>query len=336
MKNIIITGGSGFIGTNLILFLLKKRYKILNLDKLSNSSNTFLINKKIKNYSFIKFDLSKIKLSNLNIILKNFKPDYIINLASETHVDISIEKPKLFMESNISSTLNLLIACTKYDYKKNFKFIHIGTDEVYGHLKLNDKKKFNEKHPMNPRNPYSASKTGAINFVNSFFNTYNLPSIIINPSNNFGNFQYPEKFIPKTILSILSNKKVQVYGNGKNIRDWIHVGDTVKGIYNVMLQGKSGETYNVSANNSISNLELVKKIFKILKKDLDIIFVQDRPGHDEKYLSSNKKLLKLGWKPKIKFNKSIEETIKWYTNKDNLKSFKQLNKTYQRLGKKIK
>ena len=336
MRKIIITGGLGFIGTNLISFLLKKNFKVLNLDKISNSSNNYLINNKNINYNFIKIDLSKIKILKLNDILRKFKPDYIINLASETHVDVSIEKPKLFLESNINATLNLLIACSKYSYKKNFKLLHVGTDEVYGHLKFQDKKKFSEKNSMKPRNPYSASKASAIHFVNAFFNTYNLPSIIINPSNNYGNFQYPEKFIPKTILSILNNKKVQIYGRGDNIRDWIHVNDTINGIYQIMIEGKLGQTYNISSNNSISNLQLVKKIFKILGKDLDIIFVKDRPGHDEKYLSSNKKLLNLGWKPKINFNEGLKEIIKWYKYEDNLKNFKQLKKTYQRLGEKIK
>lgn len=335
MKNIIITGGSGFIGTNLIIFLLSKNFNILNLDKLSKSAN-LLLNKRKKNYTLIKTDLSKIKLSKLTSIINKFEPDYIINLASETHVDISIEKPKLFLESNINSTLNLLISSLKYNFKKKIKFFHIGTDEVYGHIKFSEKKKFKETDSMIPRNPYSASKAGAINFVKAFYFTYKLPSIIINPSNNYGNFQYPEKFIPKTILSIFNKKKIQIYGKGQNIRDWIHVSDTVHGIYAIMLKGKIGETYNVCADNSISNLNLVKKILKILKQPFNVSFVKDRPGHDQKYLSSNKKILKLGWRPKIKLHQGLIDTIRWYEDQNNLKYFKELNKTYLRLGKKIK
>lgn len=336
MKNIIITGGSGFIGTNLILFLLSKKFNILNLDKLSLSSNKYLLKKKIKNYKFIKIDLAKTNVPTINKILKKFKPNYLINLASETHVDSSIEKPKLFLNSNILGTLNLLIACVKYNEKNKIKFIHIGTDEVYGQLKFNEKKKFTENNKMDPRNPYSASKTGAINFVKSFFNTYDLPTLVVNPSNNFGCFQYPEKLIPKTILSILKNQKIQIYGKGKNIRDWIHVKDTATAIYILMLKGKIGETYNISSNNSISNLNLVKKISNILNQKLNINYVKDRPGHDEKYLSSNKKITKLGWKPKISFAEGLTKTVLWYKNKANLKNFKNLENTYKRIGERIK
>ena len=336
MKNIIITGGSGFIGTNLILFLLNKKFNILNLDKLSLSSNKYLLKKKIKNYKLIKIDLAKTNASKINKILKKFKPNYLINLASETHVDSSIERPKLFLESNVLGTLNLLIACVKYNKKNKIKFIHIGTDEVYGQLKFNEKKKFTENNKMDPRNPYSASKTSGINFVKSFYNTYDLPTLVVNPSNNFGCFQYPEKLIPKTILSILQNQKIQIYGKGRNIRDWVHVNDTANAIYTLMLKGETGETYNISSNNSLSNLELVKKISNILNRKLNIDYVKDRPGHDEKYLSSNKKLIKLGWKPKISLIEGLTKTVLWYKSKTNLKNFKSLKNTYKRIGERIK
>ena len=336
MKNIIITGGSGFIGTNLILFLLNKKFNILNLDKLSLSSNKYLLKKKIKNYKLIKIDLAKTNASKINKILKKFKPNYLINLASETHVDSSIERPKLFLESNVLGTLNLLIACVKYNKKNKIKFIQIGTDEVYGQLKFNEKKKFTENNKMDPRNPYSASKTSGINFVKSFYNTYDLPTLVVNPSNNFGCFQYPEKLIPKTILSILQNQKIQIYGKGRNIRDWVHVNDTANAIYTLMLKGETGETYNISSNNSLSNLELVKKISNILNRKLNIDYVKDRPGHDEKYLSSNKKLIKLGWKPKISLIEGLTKTVLWYKSKTNLKNFKSLKNTYKRIGERIK
>ena len=336
MKNIVIAGGSGFIGTNLIIFLLKKNFNILNLDKLSVPSNKYLLRKKIKNYKLLKLDLAKTNPTKIIKILKKFNPNYLINLAAETHVDVSIEKPKLFLDSNVLGTLNLLIACAKLRKKNKIKIVHIGTDEVYGHFKLNEKKKFTEETKMNPRNPYSASKASAIHFIKAFYNTYNLPVIIVNPSNNFGYFQYPEKLIPKTILSILKNEKIQIYGKGQNIRDWVYVTDTIEAIHRIMLKGHVGEIYNISSNNDISNLNLIKKICKILKHKPIINYVKDRPGHDEKYSSSNKKISKLGWKPIVSLEEGLFKTINWYTNKNNLKYFNKISKIYYRIGEKLK
>ena len=219
MSTIIVSGGLGFIGTNLISFLLKKGHVIINLDKYSYSSNKFFLKNK-KNYKLIKFDISKCDQKKLDTIFKS-NPDFLINLAAESHVDRSIEMPLMFASQNIFLTIKLLISSLKYQKKnKKFKFIHIGTDEVYGDLKLKTKIKFTETANIMPNNPYAASKASCNNFVRAFHKTFKLRSLIINPANNYGEFQSPEKFIPKSIISIIKNKPVEIYGNGKNMRNW--------------------------------------------------------------------------------------------------------------------
>lgn len=321
-NKIIVTGGLGFIGTNLTLSLIKSKYKVFNLDKNGESSNNKLINFNNKNYYFKQIDLSKSdsQYQVLKIINK-FKPQVIINLASESHVDKSIDSPQKIYVSNINSTLNLLLAINKSILKKKIKLIHVGTDEVYGDLDLHSKKKFTEDSRYITSNPYSASKAAQINLVQAFIRTYNINAVILNPCNNFGFYQYPEKLIPKSINLILANKPVELYGRGKNIREWIFVEDTVKAIKLVMSmkkKGINGEIYNVSSKNAISNIALIKKIYKILhglKKNIfpfKIKYIDDRPGHDKKYVSANNKILKIGWRPNNDFDSSLKKTILFY------------------------
>ena len=339
MNKILVTGGLGFIGTNLISELLKENNRILNLDKNGYSSNKFHLKKK-KNYRFLKINISLSNQNKLNKIVKNFKPNILINLAAESHVDRSIEKPLLFANENISLTSKLLVSALNFQkYKKNFKFIHIGTDEVYGDIELSSKTKFTEKSNIMPNNPYAASKASCSNFVRAFNKTYKLKAIIINPANNYGEFQLPEKFIPKSIMNIIKHKPVEIYGKGRNIRNWTHVSDTVDGIIKIMKKGKIGEIYNISSNDCFSNNYIIKVMNKIciktLKRGIKLKYVIDRPGHDLKYSLDNKKLKKLGWKPKIKFYNGIKKTFEWYINQRNHKYFKNLNKFENRLGKSI-
>ena len=329
--NILITGGAGFIGHNLINYLIEtKKYKILNLDKISYASVYYKENPiKSKNYKFIKCDIGNNK--KVKTILKNFKPDKIINLAAESHVDNSINNPSKFIKNNILSTFNFIENVRLYlkfnNYNKNFVFHHVSTDEVYGDLE-NKKTKFKETSPYNPSSPYSASKSSIDQILKAYFRTYRFPVIISMCSNNFGPYQNIEKLIPKTINNILINKKIPIYGNGMQIRDWIYVVDHVKALEKVFMHGSIGETYNISTNNTKTNIDIIKIIIKIFdriypkknkKSYLDLIsYVEDRPGHDKKYaLDSSKIKKKLNWKFASDFNQSLELTIKWYINKKN-------------------
>lgn len=319
---ILITGGCGFIGSNFIKFILnKKKYKILNLDKLSEISMPESLNKikNLNNYYFKKIDLCNAKLLNNTVL--SFKPDIVINFAAESHVDRSITNPDVFIKNNINGLINLLISCKKLieTKKHKLKFIQISTDEVYGSLSKNEKS-FNEKSPYKPNSPYSASKASCDLLIRSWIKTYNFPAIITHSSNNFGPWQHPEKFIPVVISSILQNKKIPVYGNGKNIRDWIFVGDYVKILFQIISKGKIGEIYNIGSNNEFSNLEIIRIIINFFNKKENKLkfnnvtkYVKDRPGHDFRYSIDNSKLKK---EFKIKFKKNFVEkinyTIKWY------------------------
>jgi len=335
-KTILVTGGCGFIGTNLIDYLLNKKFKVVNLDKLSNTSNVkHQLNKKV---IFIKNDLSDEK--KLFSILKKFKPDGVIHLAAETHVDRSIDDSGDFIKSNIIGTYNLLKSSQKYIkiFKAKFKFIIMGTDEIFGDLPLKSKKGFGETATIKPNNPYSASKASAAHLARAWYKTYNLPIIQINCSNNFGPFQYFEKLLPTIIFKILNNKSVGIYGNGKNERDWIYVGDHVRAIYKILLKGKIGETYNVGGEKSFSNLSFVNLVYvaledilgKKIKKQISLI--KDRPGHDKKYLINASKAKRLGWKKKHEIFFALKKTIKWYLKKENLNYFKIKKYKFYRLG----
>ena len=337
MKKIVVTGGLGFIGSNLIDLLIKKNFFVINVDKVSYSSNFYNTKeyKNLKNYKFIKCD---IKNPSIKTILKKYKPVCVFNLAAETHVDRSIDNPENFIHSNIVGVYKLL----EYfrDFSKNYKsrLIHISTDEVYGDI-LNGRS--DETYPYQPSSPYAASKAASDHLVSSYVRTYKLPAIITNCSNNYGPKQHPEKLIPKLIYNVLNNKPLPIYGNGTNSREWIYVKDHCEALIKVYQRGKIGEFYNIGSNKNLDNLEVCKKLIKVSKnsinigKKVKITFVKDRPGHDMRYaLDSNKIKKNLNWHPKTSFKEGIKLTFDWYNN--NKAYFKSLSKKdiIKRLGNK--
>ena len=337
MKKIIVTGGLGFIGSNLIELLLKKNYYVINIDKITYSSNFYNTSeyKKLKNYLFIKCDIGNKKIEK---ILFKYKPICIFNLAAETHVDRSIDNPKNFIESNIVGVYNLLQCFRNYSKKYKSKLIHISTDEVYGDIL---KGRSNEKYPYKPSSPYAASKASSDHLVSSFVRTYKIPAIVTNCSNNYGPKQHPEKLIPKLIYNMLNNKPLPIYGKGLNSREWIYVKDHCNALLKIFKKGKIGEFYNIGSNKNLSNLEITNVLLKVsskiinLGKKVKIKFVKDRPGHDIRYaLNSNKIKKQLKWKPTTSFNKGIKLTFKWYN--DNRNYYKSLSKKdiISRLGNK--
>ena len=335
MKKIIVTGGLGFIGSNLIKILNEKKFFIINIDKISYASNKNNIPSNIKNYKFYKENINNKDF--IVKILKKYKPSLIFNLAAETHVDKSIDGPKSFINSNILGVFNLLEAIRIY--KKKIKLIHISTDEVYGDInKLSSK----ENDAYNPSSPYSASKASGDLLIKSYIRTYNVPAIITNCCNNYGPNQYPEKLIPTIIYKIINNQKIPIYGNGKNIREWIHVDDHCEALIKIALKGKIGENYNIGSGHKMQNIDIMKKIILIFKEinnnkkyEPKFLFVKDRPGHDVRYSLNSSKLRKnLNWKCKINFNEGIKNTIVWYIKSFENNFFK--NKKFsKRIGLKI-
>lgn len=312
MKTILVTGGAGFIGSNFIRYIINKYddYTIINLDALTYAGNLDNLNdiEDNPNYVFVKGDISDIDTVN-KIMEKGV--DYIINFAAESHVDRSIDSSNAFIKTNVMGTQILLDAAKKYKIKK---YIQISTDEVYG--SLGETGYFTEKTPISPNNPYSASKASADLLVRAYYETYKLPINITRCSNNYGAYQYPEKLIPLMISRAYDNQPLPVYGNGLNIRDWIHVEDHCAAIDKVLHLGKIGEVYNIGANNERNNLFIVRKILDCLDKDESLIeFVDDRLGHDVRYaIDATKIREELGWRPSYKFEAGIEETIRWYVN----------------------
>ncbi|MDB0054165.1 dTDP-glucose 4,6-dehydratase [Candidatus Pelagibacter sp.] len=326
MKKIIVTGGLGFIGSNLIELLLKKNFFVINIDKITYSSNFYNTHefKKFDNYEFIKCD---IKDKKINQILRKYKPICVFNLAAETHVDRSIDNPYNFIESNIVGVYNLLECFKKFSNQYKSKLIHISTDEVYGDI---IKGRTAETYPYQPSSPYAASKAASDHLVSSYVRTYKIPAIVTNCSNNYGPKQHPEKLIPKLIYNILNNKALPIYGKGINSREWIYVKDHCEALIKVFQKGKVGEFYNIGSNKNLNNLEVCKSLIKVSKKlnllgnKVKINFVKDRPGHDIRYaLNSNKIKNKLKWKPKTNFTKGIKLTFEWYNN--NKKYYKSLS-----------
>ena len=328
MKKVLVTGGLGFIGSNLIKLLLKKNYYVINIDKVSYSSNKYNVKEydNNKNYKFIKLDINSKKLTK---IFKRYKPIGVFNLAAETHVDRSIDNPSNFIKSNILGTFNLLDSFRKF-YKSysNTKLIHISTDEVFGDVLTG---RSNENFKYKPSSPYAASKASSDHLVSSYVRTFKIPAIITNCSNNYGPCQHPEKLIPKLIYNIMNNRELPIYGNGKNSREWIYVMDHCEGLLKVFLGGKKGEFYNIGSNKNLNNLQIKKYLINIAKKHISIgkkvkiKFVKDRPGHDLRYaLNSNKIKSKLKWNPKTKIFDGLNKTFLWYYN--NQKYFKNLKK----------
>tara|TARA_Y100000996_G_scaffold370154_1_gene317556 strand:+ start:996 stop:2009 length:1014 start_codon:yes stop_codon:yes gene_type:complete len=336
MKKIIVTGGLGFIGSNLIDLLLRKNFFVINIDKATYSSNIYNVKdfKNSKKYKFIKLDIKDKRIKN---ILFRYKPSGIFNLAAETHVDRSIDNPDSFIQSNIVAVYNLLENFRNFTKKNKCKLIHISTDEVYGDILTG---RSHEKYPYHPSSPYAASKAASDHLVSSYVRTYNLPAIVTNCSNNFGPKQHPEKLIPKLIYNILNNKPLPIYGKGRNSREWIYVKDHCEALIKVFLKGKIGQFYNIGSNKNLNNLEVTKKLIKESKKKINlgnkvkIKFIKDRPGHDIRYaLNSNKIKKELGWYPKINFSKGIKLTLDWYF--ENKSYYKSLSKKdiINRLGK---
>ena len=311
--NILVTGGAGFIGSCFIRHILKTypNYKIINLDALTYCTNIHNLDdiKSNPNYKFIHGNIcNKTLVDDLTKTV-----DWVVNFAAESHVDNSIKNPEIFINTNLNGTLNLLEASRKNKIKK---FLQISTDEVYGSIENNEY--FKETTPLNPNNPYSASKAAADLLVRSYFKTYDLPTLNTRCSNNFGPYQYPEKLIPNIILKLLNNEKISLYGDGLNVRDWIYVFDHIRAIDIVLHKGNFGEVYNIGGNCEKTNLQIANIILKALNKDENsIIFIKDRPAHDRRYAMSTEKIEnELGWKPMFSFDKSIKETIDWYiTNK---------------------
>ena len=329
MEKIIVTGGLGFIGSNLIKLLIKKNYFVINVDKLSYASN-FYNTKDFsakKNYKFVKLDINN--KSKLKKLLNLYKPVALFNLAAETHVDRSIESPSEFIKSNIVGVFNLLEVFKEYSKKNRMtKLIHISTDEVYGDV-LKGRSKEND--PYKPSSPYAASKASSDHLVYSYVRTFKLNAMITNCSNNYGPHQHPEKLIPKLIYNIINNKPLPLYGKGKNSREWIFVDDHCEALFKVFKSGARGEFYNIGSNINSSNFDIAKLLIKIAKNKLKlsrkvkIKFVKDRPGHDFRYALDSKKIFKkLNWKSKINLKKGLENTFNWYFQ--NMKYYTTLKK----------
>lgn len=324
MRNILITGGAGFIGSHVIRLFVKKykEYQIFNLDKLTYAGNLENLKdiENYPNYKFLKGDITDEAL--VNTLFERYKFESVIHLAAESHVDRSITNPGEFVYTNIIGTVNLLNAARKY-WKNEYEdklFYHISTDEVYGSLGAEGL--FTEKTPYDPKSPYSASKAASDHFVKAYFNTYKLPVVISNCSNNYGPNQFPEKLIPLVINNIKNNLPVPVYGKGENVRDWLYVKDHARAIDKVFHHGKHGETYNVGGNNEWKNIDLIRVLCEIMDRKLNrskgsseklIQFVKDRAGHDLRYaIDSSKISTELGWKPEVEFELGLEKTVSWY------------------------
>ena len=327
-KNILITGGAGFIGSHLVRLLVNKypNYKIINLDSLTYAGNLANL-KDIEdkdNYTFVKCDICDLK--KVTEVFQEYKIDSVIHLAAESHVDRSIKDPFSFAQTNVIGTLSLLQVAKEFwnDYFENKLFYHVSTDEVYG--SLGEKGFFTEKTAYDPHSPYSASKASSDHFVRAFADTYGLPTVISNCSNNYGSYQFPEKLIPLFINNIVQNKPLPVYGKGENVRDWLFVDDHVRAIDVIFHDGKLGETYNIGGFNEWKNIDLIKVIIKTVDRLLGreegtsyklITYVKDRAGHDLRYAIDATKIDKeLGWTPSLQFEEGLSKTVDWYLNNE--------------------
>jgi len=328
---IVVTGGAGFIGSNFIRYVFEKtgfEGKIVNIDKLTyagNLENLTDINDKYQDrYFFERVDICD--YDGVEEIFKKYSPDAIVHFAAESHVDRSIHGPKDFINTNVNGTFNLIEAARKFwqDRYEKTRFHHISTDEVYG--SLGDTGYFYETTPYDPRSPYSASKAASDHLVMSYYHTYGLNVVITNCSNNYGPYQFPEKLIPLMILNMLDEKPLPVYGDGKNIRDWLYVEDHCSGIWAVLNRGKTGEKYNIGGENEWHNVDLVNKLCEIVAEKLGkpkdyfkrlITFVQDRPGHDRRYaINCDKIKNELGWRQSVTFEEGLNITVEWYLNNE--------------------
>ena len=329
---ILVTGGAGFIGSNLVQYLTGSGDTVVNLDKLTYAGNLQNLSSVAeKNHIFVHGDIGNQEL--VSQLLAQYKPSAIINLAAESHVDRSIHDPESCIQTNIVGAFRLLQAAHGYwadlpnNEKAQFRFLHVSTDEVYGSLNPEDDR-FTETTPYAPNSPYAASKAAADHLVRSFFHTYDLPVLTTSCSNNYGPYQFPEKLIPLAIHTALAGKKIPVYGDGQNIRDWLYVSDHCDAIHRVLSKGRVGETYNIGASSEKRNIEIVRLICAILDEERpredrksyaqQIAFVKDRPGHDRRYaIDASKIRSELGWEPSESFDTGLRKTVKWYlSNQD--------------------
>lgn len=321
-KKILVTGGAGFIGGNFVQFMVDKypSYDIYNLDLLTYAGD-LTKHQEIEeqtNYHFLKADIADREA--INSLFAEYQFDFVVHFAAESHVDRSITDPGIFVQTNVVGTQVLLDAAKQFGIKK---FVHVSTDEVYGDLEFDPTTFFTEDTPLQPNSPYSASKASSDLLVRAYHETFGLPVNITRCSNNYGPYHFPEKLIPLTISRVLNDQKVPVYGDGKNVRDWLHVLDHCSAIDLVMHEGANGEVYNVGGHNERTNLEVVKTIIETLNKSNDLIeYVTDRLGHDKRYAIDPKKLELLGWKPEYTFETGIAQTIQWYV--DNKKWWEQI------------
>ncbi len=324
---IIITGGAGFIGSHVVRHFVTKypHYSIINLDKLTYAGNLENLKdiEEAPNYSFVQLDI--VAINSIQDFFEKEKPDAVIHLAAESHVDRSISNPMEFISTNVVGTANLLNAAKKvWGSRKDVLFYHVSTDEVYG--TLGETGKFTESTPYSPNSPYSASKASSDHLVRAYYETYHIPVKISNCSNNYGSHHFPEKLIPLFINNIKNNKPLPVYGTGDNIRDWLFVEDHAKAIDVIFHSGKVGDTYNIGGNNEWKNIELIKLLCKIMDSKLNremgtseklISYVTDRAGHDFRYaIDSNKLMTELGWKPSVTFEEGLEKTVNWFLNNE--------------------
>ncbi|MCB1051166.1 MAG: dTDP-glucose 4,6-dehydratase [Acidobacteria bacterium] len=323
MQNVLITGGAGFIGSNLIYRALQKGYRVVNLDKLTYAGNLENLAKLPSDaaYTFVQADIGD--QTTLAQVLRNHRINAVLHLAAESHVDRSIDGPAAFIETNLVGTFRLLQTCLEYwregGMDANFRFVHISTDEVYG--TLGETGFFTEETAYAPNSPYSASKAGSDHLVRAYFHTYGLPCVTTNCSNNYGPYQFPEKLIPVIILNALKGAPIPIYGDGKNIRDWLYVEDHADALLTALEKGQPGETYNVGGNNEKTNLEVVETVCGLLDELApkaspyrdQIHFVRDRPGHDRRYaIDASKIQRELGWSPQETFESGIRKTVAWY------------------------
>ncbi len=309
---LLVTGGAGFIGGNFVQYMVNKypQYAIYNLDLLTYAGDLTKHQsiEKNKNYHFIQGDITD--RERIISIFEKEKFDFVIHFAAESHVDRSITDPSIFVHTNVMGTQILLDAAKQFGVKK---FVHVSTDEVYGELDFDPSTFFTEKSPLQPNSPYSASKASSDLLVRAYHETFGLPINITRCSNNYGPYQFPEKLIPLTISRVLNNQSIPIYGNGKNVRDWLHVLDHCSAIDLILHKGIFGEVYNIGGHNERTNLEVVKKIIETLGKSDDLImYVKDRLGHDKRYAIDPTKIEQLGWKPIYTFDTGISQTIEWY------------------------
>ncbi len=328
MRKVLITGGAGFIGSEVVRQAVKKGYKVVVMDSLTYAGDMERLKDVVQSIAFYHGDIKD--TSFVEEVFSRERPEAVIHMAAETHVDRSIISPSPFLDTNVKGTMVLLQVSLKYRVEK---FINMSTDEVYG--ELGKEGSFTEESPLNPNSPYSVSKAAADMLGRAFFRTYGLPVITVRACNHYGPWQYPEKFIPVIILRAYLNEKIPVYGRGENVREWLHVSDGARAILRLVEKGKPGEVYNVGSGQELKNIEVAETVLRIMNKPLSLItFVKDRPGHDFRYsLDWGKIERELNWRPEIKLKKGLKQTVEWYLNNIEwvMRKRKELEKLWERV-----